>query len=160
MTQKYTINSIRSNTVEEGGVLYFPATFHIVIKSLNQERLFANRRDFNTLAYILFEATVLHEYSLLAFCIMPEHAHILCKPGNIAIKHFIDLVRFRFEFAYKRNVNNKSVWETSFRQDILTDEQIISTAIFILNNPVRNGIATSAIDYPFSFAYGGKLYKP
>jgi hypothetical protein len=44
--------------------------------------------------------------------------------------------------------------------EILSEDEIISTAAFIVDNPVRNGIASSSTEYPFSYVLGGKAYVP
>jgi putative transposase len=160
MNIKYKTGIAESSVLKEDNLVHLPVTYHAVITSLNKERLFIDKRVCNNLAYILFEAVVLHKYGLFAFCIMPDHVHILCRPGNVALKHFIDLVKLRFEFVHKKSVFKTAVWEAAFRQDILTDEQIVPMAVFILENPIRSGMADSVIDYPFSFAYGGKPYCP
>jgi REP element-mobilizing transposase RayT len=150
----------KNSNLKEDNIIPLPVPYHVVIESHKGEHLFVSDKVCNNLAYILFETSVLHEYGLFAFCIMPDHTHILCRPGNVAVCHFINLVKLRFEFMHKKNMQKRTIWHSTSRQDMLADEQIVSTAKFILDNPVRNGLAPSAIDYPFSFAYGEKTYCP
>ncbi|MHB8840875.1 MAG: hypothetical protein ACYC56_03650, partial [Candidatus Aquicultor sp.] len=53
-----------------------------------------------------------------------------------------------------------AVWRPDFIDYPLPDEEIITTALFIYENPVRNGLVEKAAEYPFSFILGGKKYKP
>jgi len=108
----------------------------------------------------MFEASALHSYSLFAFCIMPDHVHILCQPGDLLLKHFVNLLRFRFEYVLAKKGHKEPVWEPNFVDIPLTDEQVIDTAVFIFENPVRCGLVSDASKYPYSFVYGGKYYRP
>jgi REP element-mobilizing transposase RayT len=164
----YALGMSDNSTIREDEVIQFPVAYHVVVASHKRESLFTHKKNCNNLAYLLFEATVLHDYSLYAFCIMPDHAHILFRPGDIGVKHFVDLIKLRFDFMYAKAFEKKlktqdrsmSIWQEAFRQDVINNTQIIATALHILDNPVRNGIVSSSIDYPFSFVCGGKQYRP
>jgi REP element-mobilizing transposase RayT len=141
-------------------MLQFPATYHAVLAAKNNDPIFATKSSCNTLAYILFETAILHKYGLFAFCIMPDHTHMLFRTGNIEPLYFIELVKLRFEFALRRYGSKSNIWQKEPRMEILSEDEIISTAAFIVDNPVRNGIAPSSMEYPFSFVLGGKAYAP
>jgi putative transposase len=164
----YALGIDNNSLIREEEVIQFPVAYHVVVTPSKQESLFTIKLNCNNLAYLLFEATVLHNYTLYAFCIMPDHAHILFRPGNIDVNHFVNLIKLRFEFAYAKAFDKKfisqdrsmSIWQEAHRQDVINNTQIIATALHILENPVRNGIVSSSMDYPFSFVCGGKQYRP
>ncbi len=137
-----------------------PLAYHLVFSTHDSEPLFELVNNCNSLAYLMFETSVLHKYNLFAFCIMPDHVHILCQPGNILVPHFINLLRFRFEYILAKSGRRKPVWQPDFREQSLPEEEIKNTAMFIFENPVRNGLVNDAFDYPFSFVVGGKAYSP
>ncbi|MCL6472956.1 MAG: transposase [Firmicutes bacterium] len=137
-----------------------PLIYHVVITAYHKEALFSKANNCNNLAYLIFETTALHEYELFAFCIMPDHAHILCQPGNVMVAHFVNLLRFRFEYVLAKGGRKGPVWQPDYREQTLPMDQIVSTAAFILENPVRNGLVDNFIDYPYSFLLGGKKYEP
>ncbi len=102
--------------------------------------------------------TVLREHgtrtgvTVHAYCVMPDHVHLLLSPSARA-----DLVRFVAEFkglvqreAWKRGVEG-AFWQRGFWDHFLrTDENLLAAIQYVLNNPVRAGLATSASTYPFS----------
>jgi hypothetical protein len=85
---------------------------------------------------------------------------MLFRTGNIDPAYFIELVKLRFEFALKIYGSKNNVWQKEPRMEILSEDEIIATAAFIVDNPVRNGIASSSVEYPFSYVLGGKAYVP
>lgn len=91
---------------------------------------------------------------------MPDHVHILCQPGNILVSHFVNLLRFRFEYVLTKSGHSGPAWQPDFREQPLPEDEIKNTAVFIFENPARNGLVKDAFDYPFSFVIGGKEYRP
>lgn len=137
-----------------------PLTYHAVLFAHNKNPLFKSPGNCNNLAYLIFETSVLHKYSLFAFCIMPDHVHILVQPGDVLMTHFVNLLKFRYEYVMARSGCEDLIWQPDSIEYPLPDEEIIDTALFIFENPVRNGLVKNAMEYPFSFILGGKKYKP
>ncbi|MBE0448478.1 MAG: transposase [Actinobacteria bacterium] len=141
-------------------VLPMPIACHVILLTHNEEPFFTSASNCNNLAYLIFETTILHKYNLFAFCIMPDHVHILCWPGNLLVSHFVDLIRFRFEYVLSKGGHKGLVWQADFKEHHLPNEEIAKATVFIFENPVRNGLVNNAMDYPYSFVYGGKKYRP
>lgn len=136
-----------------------PATYHIILSAF-EEGFFTTPRRCNNLAYLIFETTALHSYSLYAFCILPSRVHLLCRPGNLLVSHFVNLLRFRYEHVMAKLGCDKRVWQISFDEYQLGVDEVIDKALYIFNVPVDEGLAESAVAYPFSFVLGGKDYVP
>ncbi len=147
-------------TEEANKVSPMPLTYHAILTTHDKNPLFNSASNCNNLAYLIFEISVLHKYSLFAFCVMPDHIHLLVQPGDVLVTHFINLLRFRYEYVMTRGGYKDAVWHPGFIDYPLSDEEIIATALFIYENPVRNGLVENAAEYPFSFILGGKKYKP
>ncbi len=145
---------------EANKVSPLPLTYHAILSTHDKNPLFSSASNCNNLAYLIFETSVLHKYSLFAFCVMPDHIHLLVQPGDVLVARFIDLLRFRYEYVMTRGGYKDTVWRSGFIDYPLADDEIIATALFIYENPVRNGLVENAAEYPFSFILGGKKYKP
>ncbi|HZD59231.1 MAG TPA: transposase [Anaerolineae bacterium] len=137
-----------------------PIAYHIILLTYNGEPLFTSAGNCNNFAYLIFETIVLHKYNLFAFCIMPDHAHILCQPGNLLVGDFINLLRFRFEYIMCKGGCTGPIWQADFKEYRLQDEEVKEATTFIFENPVRNGLVSNAMDYPYSYVYGSKEYRP
>lgn len=156
MDQKST--SKQCEKIMPDNITPIPVSYHLVLPTCNGGSLFTSSCMCNNLAYMIFETAVLHKYDLFAFCIMPDHVHMLLRPGDISVERFVSLIKLRFEYALSKNGHNYPIWQTDFKGYPLSDEVIKDTAMFIFENPVRNGLVGNGIDYPYSFVYGGKRY--
>lgn len=136
-----------------------PVTHHIILSTVDDD-FFSIPRKCNNLAYLIFETTALHGYCLFAFCILPGQVHILCRPGNLLVSHFVNLLRFRYEHVMAKLDIGKRVWQRPFDEHQLRAEEVIEKALFIFDAPVAKGLVESAVAYPFSFVLGGKDYLP
>ncbi|HEY3375075.1 MAG TPA: transposase [Candidatus Aquicultor sp.] len=143
-----------------GNIHPMPIAYHIMLPTHQRTKFFGAESNCNDLAYLLFETSALHGFSLFAFCIMPDHVHILCQPGDIMVNHFINLIRMRYEYLMARGGNNSPIWQPDFLERPLIDTEVVPTAVFIFENPKRAGIIEDAYAYPFSYIYGGKKYRP
>lgn len=150
----------KGKEVNFDNVFPMPIACHIVISTYNRRPLFKSVNNCNNLAYLIFETTALHKYSLFVFCIMPDQVHILCQPGNILVCHFVNLLRFRYEYVLRKSGYEGNIWHPDYREHSLHDEEVVKSAIRIFEIPVRSGLANNAMDYPFSFIYGVKEYRP
>jgi REP element-mobilizing transposase RayT len=87
-----------------------------------------------------------------AYCLMPDHLHLQVSPIN---GNLIDLIN-RWK-SYTANLLQKhglkgSCWQRSFYDHALRkEEDIQTTAEYIVNNPVRAGLVNNWEDYQFSW---------
>jgi putative transposase len=87
-----------------------------------------------------------------AYCLMPDHLHLLVSPKN---GNLIDFIR-RWK-SYTANLLNKlgrdgSCWQRGFYDHALRkDDDILTTAEYIVHNPVRQHIAKHWREYPYSW---------
>ena len=87
-----------------------------------------------------------------AYCLMPDHLHLLVSPkyGNL-----IDFIR-KWK-SYAANLLSKSGWDGScwqrgfYDHALRKDEDIRTTAEYIVYNPVRKHIVKHWREYPYSW---------
>ncbi len=86
---------------------------------------------------------------VLAYCFMPDHVHMLFEireEGDLAktIRIFKQTTSYRF-----RRYRNAPLWQRSYYDRILRrDEATAAVVRYILNNPVRRGLAEDPRNYP------------
>ncbi len=89
-------------------------------------------------------------FSIIAYCFMPDHIHILTSGDER-----INLIKFVKQFKQITGYNFKKatgrrLWQKSFYDHVVRkDENLNSIAEYIFNNPVRKGIVEDYDDYPF-----------
>ncbi|MEE8373073.1 MAG: transposase, partial [Dehalococcoidia bacterium] len=88
-------------------------------------------------------------YELIAYCLMPDHLHILVQAGE-SPKDLSQFVRGFKSYCttITRSVatpaaTNSRLWQRGFYEHVLRkEEDIEGVAEYVLNNPVRNGLTS------------------
>jgi putative transposase len=94
------------------------------------------------------------EIRLFCYCIMPDHIHMLLSLTKEYQKSLINWVS-AFKRYSTRNINGSyginPLWQKNFYDHVVRkEESLINVAEYILNNPVRKGIARVWEEYPYS----------
>jgi len=103
-------------------------------------------------AFLHFDA---RRYRLHAWCIMPNHVHVLITPNDgvslsAVIHSWKSLTANAINAALDRT---GALWrEEFFDRAIRSDEHYANTLAYIENNPVKAGLAAAAEDWPWSSA--------
>jgi len=94
------------------------------------------------------------EIKLYCYCIMPDHLHALISLTETYQKSLQNWIT-AFKRHTTRVVNElfgiNPLWQKNFYDHIVRkEESLLKIAEYIVNNPVRKGIASAWEDYPFS----------
>ena len=56
--------------------------YHIMIRGINKQNIFEEPEDYRKLLYQLGDCKKNGEFELYAYCLMPNHIHLLIKEGT------------------------------------------------------------------------------
>ena len=116
---------------------------------------FRPRRIARWLLECLQQTASQKSFTVLAYCLMPDHLHLLLQ-GDSASSDLLSFVRtFKHKTTFHfRAKTGQTLWQISFFDHILrTAEDLSKTAEYILLNPVRAGLVQRAEDYPYSASF-------
>jgi REP element-mobilizing transposase RayT len=92
--------------------------------------------------------------SLYAFCLMPDHLHLLLRLDASEGRVLGQVIGSLKQFTTKRSWqlgHTGHLWQARFYDHILRrSEDGASVAAYILDNPVRKGLVEDASVYPYS----------
>lgn len=91
---------------------------------------------------------------ILAYCLMPNHVHVICVPradGALAKSFNATHMRYAQYFNGKRAVSGP-LWRPRFMSCVLDEPSLMEEIRFVENNPVRAGLVERAEDYAWSSA--------
>lgn len=92
--------------------------------------------------------------ALHAWCLMPNHVHLLLTPGDDprTVSALMQRVARRATRRWNaRRDAGGSLWETRFRSRVIGSERyLLECCRYIEMNPVRAGLASCASEYPWS----------
>lgn len=90
--------------------------------------------------------------TLYAWCIMPDHLHLLLQDPDVVA--FVRRVKGKMTVAARQFEPNRKLWQRSFYDHaIRAEEGLFDVACYIFENPVRSNLVRSASDYPWSGSY-------
>jgi putative transposase len=127
---------------------------HLTQRAAGREPLFVEDEDYMFMLADLKDTAKNRGLAVYAFCLMPNHVHLLMRPetGDLADAMRDLFARFatRFNKKYQRKGH---LFGGPYRQAVCLDEgYMLAVSLYIHNNPVRAGLAGSATDYLWSSA--------
>lgn len=117
------------------------------------EKIFRDDEDYQSFVALLKEAKERHPVRVLAYCLMPDHFHLLllserAKDMSKWMHWLMASHAWRFRGRYG---TCGRIWEGRFRSFIVQEgEHLLQVAVFIEGSPVREGLAGSAAAWQWS----------
>jgi len=135
---------------------------HIIERGNNRERVFANPIDYEKYLSFLSKYSEEREVAVLAYCLMPNHIHLLVRPsGEETLAKMMQGVTLCYSKYFNReNGRTGRLWECRYYSTVIDgDSYLWTVSKYIENNPVRAGIVKKPEDYPYSSAKAHILRK-
>ena len=92
------------------------------------------------------------EFAVLAYVLMPDHAHVLAEAESehSDFTGFVKRFKQTTGFAYRQQTG-QPLWQHGYHQRVLrSDEATEAVVRYILENPVRARLSTELGQYPFA----------
>jgi putative transposase len=129
------------------------AAYHVINRGNAKQVVFTCANDYDSFLKLLCQAKQRHPLDLLAYCIMPNHFHLIVRPG-----HGPDLSRFmqwlltsHVRRHHRRHETSGHVWQGRFKSFLIQDDNHLLIAMrYVERNPVRAGLVNSAVDWRWS----------
>lgn len=108
--------------------------------------------DYLAMIWLLKELGGTHSVEFYAFCLMPNHVHLLCsfRKDNLydAMRDLFARYAMRFNKKYERRGH---LFGGPYRQAACLDEAyVVAASLYIHLNPVKAGLAQDALKYRWS----------
>jgi putative transposase len=94
-----------------------------------------------------------------AYCFMPDHQHIIIAGMNANADTWKTLVRYKQKTGYWMSRHTPHTeWQKDFYDHVIKEKDDVARQVrYVLDNPVRKGLAASWRDYPFKGSLGCDL---
>ena len=129
-----------------------PRAYFLTLCTRDRVPYFRSGRIARWILESLHQIATQQSFSLRAYCLMPDHLHVLVQ-GNSRSANLLSFVKtFKHKTTFHfRAKTGKTLWQMSFFDHILrTAEDLSETVEYILLNPVRAGLVQRPHDYPYS----------
>jgi REP element-mobilizing transposase RayT len=115
----------------------------------NRERFFLNPTCAREAIETLYRVQAFHPFFLYAFCIMPDHIHLLV---HVPEPETISRIMNVWKSGVVSNIGISKLWQKRFHVQFVHEPE--GARLYIHQNPVRAGLVDCAENYPWSSACG------
>ena len=123
----------------------------------SRQKLFTSARAVDLVMSQIVRAATDESFSIVAYCFMPDHVHLLVEAGA-EVSDCRRLIKRAKQFSgfYYTKTFGERLWQRyGFERVLRSDEATLVVARYILENPLRAGLVTRVEDYPFA---GSRVY--
>ena len=129
------------------------ACYHISMRGNQKQIIFKEEDDFCRYLKIIRKALKKYAVSLYAYCLMPNHTHLLIEPKCVSdmskCMHWINRGYAAYFNAKYEKVGH--LWQGRFKsKPIIKGRYLINCANYIEENPARANLVKDPIDYQWS----------
>ncbi|MFQ5863294.1 MAG: transposase [Candidatus Brocadiales bacterium] len=124
--------------------------YFLTLCASNKEKYFSNDRVCSKILASLKSACKQGQYHLLAYCIMPDHLHVLVHGGEKPkdLRTWVRDFKKYTTYMCRDEIEVNKLWQRDYYEHIVRkDEDILKKAEYIVNNPLRKGIVCRREDY-------------
>lgn len=132
---------------------YRGASYHIYNRGNRKEDIFLNEDDCLFYLKRLKQNLQKHQVKLLAYCLMPNHLHLLVKQeSDSPISKFITALHTSYAKVFNKKYDKVGhLFQDRFKQVIVeSDEQLLHLTRYIHLNPVLAGLMDQPEKYEWS----------
>jgi putative transposase len=135
-----------------GGELFF-----VTFCCENREHVFQEGVYCSWFLDSLRTAAVEHSFAIYAYCLMPDHVHLLTQGLNLKsdFLRFLKALKQTTAFEYKRKTGRQLWQKKSYDRILRSSDSPDPVAWYIWMNPVRAGICQNAQEYAWSGSFTG-----
>lgn len=129
--------------------------YFLTICTYNRTRVFVEDRSVALVTAQLTRTAAAQRFSLIAYCLMPDHIHLLAAGTHEGsdFKQFTRIFKQQSAFHWKRSTG-RILWQRSYFDRVLRrDEDTMAVARYIIENPVRAGLVAR----PGEYSYAGSM---
>jgi putative transposase len=126
--------------------------YFLTFCTFERRRYFVHREHAEAVLSQFLRAAEREHMALLAYCFMPDHAHLLVEGQDEAAegRRFIVLAKQLSGFHFKQVFGNPLWQRYSYEHTLRGEEPTLSVIRYIVENPVRAGLVTTPADYAFT----------
>jgi len=103
----------------------------------------------NVIVQVL-ESADSHGFSVVAYCVMLDHVHLLvaAQREDADLRRFVKHAKQVTGFVHRQS-KHAALWQPGYHERVLRDEEAtLAVARYILENPVRAGLASALGEWP------------
>lgn len=129
--------------------------YHIIIRGIDRQPIFADDLDKEKFLELLASYTDICEYQVYGYCLLDNHLHLIIKEGTTKIGNMMKRIGVKYVAWYNGKYNRTGqLFHDRFKSEVVeTDEYLLTVLRYIHQEPVKLGLVTEVSRYTYS-SYG------
>ena len=133
--------------------------YHVINRSNGRTKIFANESDYKHFESLMLEAKELTNMRILAYCIMPNHFHIVLYPRNDGdmgeYMRWLTTTHVRQRRVATRSIGSGHLYQGTYKSfPVEEDKHLVDLIRYIEQNPLRAQLVKRAENWRWSSLYG------
>ncbi len=127
--------------------------YHVINRGNGRQQVFHEDNEYKAFIELMSEAKTMYDVKILAYCLMPNHFHLLLQPDKAdeLSKWMQWLMTSHVRRHHRTYKTSGHIWQGRFKSFIVQkDDHLLTVARYIEGNPVRAKLAASARDWKWS----------
>ena len=126
--------------------------YHVVFRGINKQQIFEDEEDYERFLSLLRQYREVCGYSVYAYCLMPNHIHLLIKEGKEELGKIFRRIGASFVYWYNLKYNRVGhLFQDRYKSEAVEDNAYLLTVIrYIHWNPVKAGLCAAPEEYCYS----------
>jgi len=139
----------RPKRIVAGGYIY-----HVLNRSNERRQIFDSANDYKAFETVLWEAVERFDVKLLAYCVMPNHWHLIVQPlqdGELSrFAGWLTLTHTQRWHAHRKNSGSGHLYQGRFRSFVVeSNAYFLAVCRYVERNALRAGLVMCAEDWPW-----------
>ena len=112
---------------------------------------FTDAANVDLVALHFLSAAADEDFDVIAYCFMPDHVHVIVigTADDSDLKAFVKRAKQLSGFYFKQKTE-QCLWQRYGYEHVIRNDESTQQAVrYVLENPLRQGLAKSVSEYPF-----------
>jgi putative transposase len=129
--------------------------FHVLNRANGRKTVFHTPKDYEAFEHVLAEAQQRVAMRILAYCVMPNHWHLVLWPeqdGALSrFMHWLTLTHVQRWHTHQESTGAGHLYQGRFKSfPVQSDSHVLTVCRYVERNPLRANLVTKAEEWPWS----------
>jgi len=126
--------------------------YHVMLRGIDKRDIFLAQNDYKKFLHYIELAKEKSETSLIAYCLMTNHVHMLLKEGKEEIGNFIKRVAVGYaQYHNSKYERTGHLFQNRYQSEAVNDDEYLLVVLrYIHQNPLKAGIVNNVEEYKWS----------
>lgn len=125
---------------------------HVTQRGARKQKTFFSDTDYETYIDILGSIKARLDVAIWAYCLMPNHVHVIAVPGH---RDGLAQLFGRAHRRYALEINTRCgwqghLWQERYRSFVMDEDHLLAAVRYVELNPVRAGLCRHPDQWPWS----------